>query len=100
MPDGDARRPAGGSSIIGAPRAASCDVRDMLCAQALAVVSQAIERLPRGQELMVLYNAEDVKRDLLVWAGERGYGVREVNEGALGIVRDQIPEKRMRMDGI
>ncbi|MBI4343707.1 MAG: hypothetical protein HY601_02710, partial [Candidatus Omnitrophica bacterium] len=47
---------------------ATVDVRDMLCAQALAVVSAAAARLADGASLDVRYNQDDVKQDLLVWA--------------------------------
>jgi len=73
--------------IMGAPATVRVDVRDMLCAQALAVVAQAMERLQRAQPLEVCYNAEDVRRDLLVWAQDRGYPVREVDGGVLRIER-------------
>ena len=65
------------AGIMGAPTTASVDVRDMLCAQALALVAQAIERLRGGGILDVAYNADDVKRDLLIWARERGYPTDE-----------------------
>jgi len=48
----------------------------MLCAQALALVAQAVERLRLGEQLHVLLDAEDVRHDLLVWARERGHGMR------------------------
>jgi hypothetical protein len=57
------------------------DVRDMLCAQALAVVAQAVERA-HGRPVDVTYNTDDVKQDLLVWARERGLAVDEA-AGAL-----------------
>ena len=53
------------------------DVRDMLCAQALALVAQAVAKLHSGEALTVRYNTEDVRRDLLVWAREQGCGVQE-----------------------
>ena len=49
----------------------------MLCAQALAVVAQALARLQPGSILEVRYNADDVRRDLLAWARERGHQVAE-----------------------
>ncbi|MBI4598027.1 MAG: hypothetical protein HY737_06480 [Candidatus Omnitrophica bacterium] len=49
------------------------DVRDMLCAQALAVVARAAQPLHAGHTLKILANAEDVRHDLIVWAGARGY---------------------------
>ena len=53
------------------------DVRDMLCAQALAVVAQAMGRLRAGETRMVLQNTDDVRHDLLVWAREHGYSTHE-----------------------
>ena len=44
------------------------DVRDMLCAQALAQAAQAIQGLTRGAILELICNAEDVRRDLVAWA--------------------------------
>ncbi len=70
---------------MGAPSSAAVDVRDMLCAQALAVVAQALEQCRPGTILSVAYNAEDVKRDLLVWARDRGYAVRDVRPDVLQI---------------
>jgi TusA-related sulfurtransferase len=60
--------------------AATADVRDMVCAQALARVAQALARLSPGETLEVRCNAADVKRDLLAWARERGHDVKEVKE--------------------
>ncbi|MDP3722988.1 MAG: sulfurtransferase TusA family protein [Candidatus Omnitrophota bacterium] len=65
----------------------SVDVRDMLCAQALALTSQALERLQRGQAAEILYDAADVKRDLLVWARERGHSARAHRPGALRVAK-------------
>jgi len=59
------------------------DVRDMLCAQALAVIAQALARLTTEQQLDVLLNTEDVKRDVLVWVKEGGHRARELSPGAL-----------------
>jgi len=53
------------------------DVRDMACAQALALVAQAMRRLPASQALEVRYTTEDVKRDLLAWANDRGYPISD-----------------------
>ena len=55
----------------------------MLCAQALAVVATAAARLPGGGALDVRYNTDDVKRDLRVWAGGKGYPVEEPGPGTL-----------------
>ena len=63
------------------------DVRDMLCAQALAVVARAVESLNGEQRLEVLYNAEDVKRDLLVWAQDRGHRIEDAKHGRLHLGR-------------
>ena len=59
------------------------DVRDMVCAQALARVAKAFSRLPADRTLAVAYNAEDVKRDVQVWAAERGVTVEETASGIL-----------------
>ena len=73
---------------MGAP---TVDVRDMLCAQALAVVGHAAESLKAGEALDVVYNTEDVRRDLLVWAKDRGYDACPVSETMLSIT---VPAKR------
>lgn len=52
---------------------ATVDVRDMVCAQALAVVAKALAAVPAGGTATVFYNAEDVRRDVLAWASDRGY---------------------------
>ena len=57
------------------PPVLAVDVRDMLCAQALALVAKTMGRLAPGEALEVRYNAEDVRRDLVIWARERGYPV-------------------------
>ena len=72
---------------MSAQQAVAVDVRDMLCAQALAAVARAIESLHEGQRLDILYNAEDVKRDLLVWAQDRGHAVRAVEASRLRLER-------------
>jgi TusA-related sulfurtransferase len=71
------------------PPAVTVDVRDMLCAQALALVARAMKRLRVGQWLRVLYNAEDVKHDLLVWAQEGGRPVVDEEPSVLQIARGQ-----------
>ena len=60
----------------------------MVCAQALALVARAVSRLPAGGAIVVRYNAEDVKRDLLVWSATRGHAVRE-DTAALRITRQR-----------
>ncbi len=72
---------------MGAPPAVRVDVRDMVCAQALAVVAHAMEHLRAGEALEVLYNAADVRQDLLVWAGERARTVQETAPGILQMQR-------------
>lgn len=59
------------------------DVRDMLCAQALAVVAQAMQRLRDDLALDVRYNADDVRHDLIVWARARGHHVQELGTDTL-----------------
>ena len=76
-----------GVSIMNRPTVAEADVRDMLCAQALAVVAQALERLPIGGILLVRYGAEDVRKDLLAWAAERGHAAAEADPGTLRLER-------------
>ena len=56
----------------------------MLCAQALAVVSGA---MAKQASVKVLFNSEDVKRDLLVWAREAGHTVGAGQAGELLIIR-------------
>ena len=70
-----------------APRSTTVDVRDMLCAQALALVAQAAERLHVGETLGILYNAEDVKQDVIVWSKQQGYFMVEMGAGILSIER-------------
>ena len=53
--------------------ASTVDAREMLCAQALALVAQALARAPVGAAVCVLYNTPDVQSDLLAWAAQRGY---------------------------
>lgn len=70
------------------PRASfTVDVRDMLCAQALAVVARAMGRLSVGRALEVTHDAEDVRRDVTLWAKERGHTVQAVSARTLWIVR-------------
>ncbi len=69
------------------------DVRDMLCTQALAMAAQAMERLNAGEALQILYNAADVKHDLLIWASDRGYEAQEEGTEQLWIVRSIVNRK-------
>ncbi len=75
------------TGIMGEPSHATIDVRDMLCAQALAVVAEAMAKLPIGAAAAIHYNTDDVKRDLCVWANERQYGVSELDEWTLRFER-------------
>ena len=70
-----------------ASASSTVDVRDMLCAQALAVVAQAAARLPAGGCVDVAYNTEDVRRDLLAWARERGWTIDATMAGTLRVIR-------------
>ena len=72
---------------MGAPPAVRVDVRDMVCAQALAVGATAMGRLEQGAWAEVLYDAEDVRRDLLTWARERARTVQETAPGILQMQR-------------
>ena len=63
------------------------DVRDMLGAQALAVLSRAMAQLAGPGALAVRYTTEDVKHDLFVWAHERGHDARETGATQLQITR-------------
>ncbi len=50
------------------------DVRDMLCAQALAVVAEAMAQLKAGEEgLDVRISTDDVQQDLQAWAKQKQY---------------------------
>jgi proteasome lid subunit RPN8/RPN11/TusA-related sulfurtransferase len=64
-------------SVIIAEPTTVTDVRDMTCAQALAVVAKAVAGLTDGGTLRVRYNASDVKQDLLVWAREGGHRIED-----------------------
>ena len=63
------------------------DVSDMLCAQALAKVAQALARLAPGETLDVRHNTSDVKQDLVVWAASAGHPAAEFGAGLLRITR-------------
>lgn len=66
--------------------ATTVDVRDMVCAQALAVVAKALARLPSGAPATLLYGTDDVRRDLLAWVAGRGYAAAEI-PGALQVTK-------------
>ena len=63
--------------------AATVDVRDMLCAQALAQVAKAAGQLAPGAALRVAFNRDDVAHDLDAWVAGRGYQVVERAAGSL-----------------
>ena len=73
--------------IMAPPSTGGVDVRDMTCAQALAVVAKAAAQLANGQALGVRYNTDDVKRDVLAWARERGHRVQDVSPSLLTLQR-------------
>ena len=77
------------AGIMSAPQTSTVDVRDMLCAQALAVVARALERLAPGGMLRVTYNADDVRRDLLLWVRERGATLVDAGATAMRIRRSR-----------
>ena len=63
------------AGIMERPTTRLIDVRDMVCAQALARLARAARLLPAGHAVDVLYNAEDVSRDACAWALEHGFHV-------------------------
>ena len=63
------------------------DVRDMLCAQALAVAARAVDRLAAGESVIVVFSAEDVQHDLALWARERGHRLDATPPGTLRLTR-------------
>ncbi len=58
------------------PMSCTVDVREMLCAQALAHVAQAVERLSVGASCKILSNAEDVQRDIITWMQAKGHRIK------------------------
>ena len=63
------------------------NVEGMLCAQALAVVDQALKPLPPGAPLEVRGASPDVVADLTVWAKDRGYPLTMQPDGAMVLRR-------------
>ena len=55
--------------------AAVVDVRDMLCAQALALVDRTVRQAPARTPVDVIGNSADVRRDVSAWAGSLGHAV-------------------------
>lgn len=72
---------------MGTPPRVVVDVRDMLCAQALAAVAQALAPLQPGDAVEIRHNAEDVKRDLLVFAKDRSHAALVTGPDALRITK-------------
>ena len=70
---------------MGRSSPALVDVSDMLCAQALAIVAQAVQRAPAGAPVDVSFNTEDVRRDLCIWAREQGLTATLASHGCLRI---------------
>ena len=68
------------------PPTVTVDVRDMLCAQALAVVARAVTQAPPGCAVDVVVNTPDVRRDVMAWAAERGAAVQELDASTLRVV--------------
>ena len=66
------------------------DVRDMMCAQALALIAQALARLANGQSLEVVYNAHDVRRDVLAWARDAGHCIQEQTPSTITLQRGTL----------
>ena len=72
------------AAIMNGRADATQDVRDMLCAQALAQVDRAMRRLSPGALLDVVGDTVEVKADLLVWASGLGHSVVDKREQADG----------------
>lgn len=86
------RRATAGGGVGAQMTEPTVDVRDMLCAQALALVAQAADRLRTGEELRVAYNTEDVRRDLLAWGRQGHHVVQDTGAGWLRVA--QAPPQR------
>ena len=59
------------------------DVRDLLCAQALMVVMKGMKEIEPGGTLEIIFNSDDVQRDLVTWATELGHAVVSADEQGL-----------------
>jgi len=68
---------------------ARVDVRDMLCAQALAQIARAVVAIQVGQRVRVRFNAEDVERDIVSWVTARGHIMKGEGAEALWIERQR-----------
>ena len=72
---------------MGARCVPTVDVRDMVCAQALALIARAMRQRQVGEALDIVYNTGDVKRDAVAWAVEQGHRVIEKAGSTLRIER-------------
>ena len=61
------------------------NVRDMTCAQALALVAKAAVTLRSGEALDVQFSTEDVRSDLITWALAKGFGVQDAAKELLRV---------------
>ena len=68
-------------------RSTAVDVRDMLCAQALALVAEAARGLSEGASLLVELNADDVRADLVAWARQQRLAVLQESPTRLRVAR-------------
>ena len=75
------------TSIMSEPSTATVDVRDMLCAQALALVAEAARGLRDGTSLLVELNADDVRADLVAWARQQRLAVLQESPTRLRVAR-------------
>ena len=75
------------TSIMSEPSTATVDVRDMLCAQALALVAEAARGLRDGTSLLVELNADDVRADLVAWARQQGFVALQESPTRLRVAR-------------
>ena len=71
--------------------AITVDVRDMLCAQALAVVSRAIDEAEGDEQIDVRCNADDVRRDLVLWARDRQHRIQDIGDSIVRLQRAMRP---------
>ena len=63
------------------------NVRDMTCAQALALVAKAAQRLAPAEALEVHFNTEDVRSDLIVWALSKRFSVQDAAKETLRLTK-------------
>lgn len=79
------------SGIMSGSSALTVDARDMLCAQALALVARAAAGLGVGAALEVRYSTPDVRQDLASWARDRGWRLVELEPGRVRLTRSGDP---------